>query len=353
MESSFSFRVTIGVSINGYKTLVVILAVCALQGLVAAQEQRPERPSFSRPEAADPTLAGSIRGRVLTPEGAPFAGTARVTLQTTSGSQVVIYTDSLGQFDFSSIAPGRYTLEAEANGQNFEPATSDVQVFKGMPAVVTISLKEKKKATLPKSSDAVVSAVELDKRIPEKARKEFRRAHQAAGRGQTEEAIAHLRKALGIHPDFLMARNDLGAQLLAVGRLDEAAEQLRIAVRLDAQAFNPRLNLGIVLVKQQQFREAARMLAEAASLNPQSPAARLFAGLAYASLQDLDRAEQELKSAYTLGGVDYALALFHLGHLYLSRGERQLALKSFEAYLGAVPNAANADQVRQLIGILR
>jgi tetratricopeptide (TPR) repeat protein len=60
-----------------------------------------------------------------------------------------------------------------------------------------------------------------------------------------------------------------------------------------------------------------------------------------------------LQAAFDLGGADYAIALYYLGNVYMNRGERAKALKSFEAYLVAAPNAANAGDVRKLADALR
>lgn len=334
----------------GLLTRVLFVLICACAA--SARAQMPERPpSRDEYEARE---GGSIRGRVVAPDGSRLDGPVKLTLRTFQSTLANAYTDSQGEFEFSRIAPGEYVLEVEADGSSFDPLSQEVRVYKGAPSVLNISLKAKgptARAAAPASP--VVSAGEIDRGVPSKARKEFERAHRAAGEGKTEEAIAHLRRAVAIHPDFLMARNDLGAQLLAAGRLDEAADHLRHAVRLDPRAFNPRLNLGIVLASRREFAEAAEVLEKAISLNPTSPAARLYAGQSLAAVGESDRAERELQAAYRMGGADFALALFHLGHLYLNRGERALAVKSFEAYLGAKPDAANAEQARQLIGMLR
>lgn len=333
--------------------LAIVLFDVALACAVAGQVQRPARPDSIRTENSEQTNVGSIRGRVLMPEGAPFQGAARLTLQSMNGGQYVIFTDYQGQFNFSGLIPGNYVLEVDADRQRFEPVSQSIQVFRGMPSVVSVGLKNRAGARGAVTTGTVISVAELDKNIPEKARKEFRRGSDAVGAGKVEEAIGHYRKALAIYPDFLMARNDLGVQLMAAGRLDEAAEQLRLAVKLDGKAFNPQLNLGIVLVQQQQFAAAAQVLGGAVTLNPQSPAARLYAGQAYAGAGDSDRAEKELKLAFERGGSDFAIALFHLGNLYMGRGERAQALKSFEAYLAIAPGAANAGEARKLIGLLR
>lgn len=349
MQKKNQNSMTTSQHINGFKAFASPLFALALTVAVSAQVSRPQRPS---PIEVD-TTSGSIRGRVLMPEGSPFNGTARLTLQAMNGGQVVIFTDYQGQFNFGEVSSGNYTLEVDGDRQIFTPVSQGVQVFRGAPTVVNISLKYKPGAERAAGGGSVVSVAELDKSIPEKARKEFRRGSEAAQANKNAEAIEHFRKAVEIYPDFMMAHNDLGLQLIVAARLDEAAEQLRLAIKLDPKAFNPQLNLGIVLMRQQQFSEAAGVLATAVSLNPQSPAARLYAGQAYGALGNSDRAEQQLRSAFELGGTDYAVALFYLGNVYMNRGERAKAVKSFEAYLVAAPNAANAGDVRKLVGALR
>jgi tetratricopeptide (TPR) repeat protein len=204
-----------------------------------------------------------------------------------------------------------------------------------------------------KRESGVVSAGELDQKVPAAASKEFERGARAREEGRLDEAVAHLRKALTIYPEYLKARNDLGAYLLAQGKLEEASEELRRASEMDAKSFNPRLNLGIVLVQQQKFREAADVLDTALSLDPTSAAAHLYAGVALLGAGDAGRAERELSNAYQAGGSQYALAQFYLGKLYADRGERALAVSAFETYLRDKPDAANAEKVRRLIETLR
>jgi tetratricopeptide (TPR) repeat protein len=137
------------------------------------------------------------------------------------------------------------------------------------------------------------------------------------------------------------------------GKFAEAENELQIAIKIDPQAFNPKLNLGIALIQQNKFSEALTALNDALSIEPSAPAAHLYAGMAAADLNDTARGEKELKAAYDLGGTTYAVALLHLGKLYMKRGERELALKSFESYLRDSPNAADAAQVEKLIDRLR
>jgi tetratricopeptide (TPR) repeat protein len=297
---------------------------------------------------------GSIRGRVLLPNGKPVTEAVKVTLRQFSGDRTVGYTDTDGSFQMNRVEPGLYMVEAEADRERkYEPTSERVEVFPDSPAIVTVYLKEKAADRAEKPPGDTVSAAELDVNIPGAARKEFERGTKAGQEGRNDEAAAHMRKALAIYPEYLKARNDLGTYLLAQGKLEEAAEVLAEAVKLAPRAFNPRLNLGIVLVRRHEFADAAENLDVALSLDSRSPAANLYAGLARLGLGESARAEKSFSAAYELGGSQYALAQFHLGQLYMDRGDRASALKAFETYLRDSPGAANSEQVRRLVAILR
>jgi tetratricopeptide (TPR) repeat protein len=334
------------------KALTALLFLLLLSGLVAAQSGGPPiRPSST--EGGNPN-SGSIRGRVVLPDGSPVNEAVRVTLRVLRGDQSIIYTDSQGLFEIGNLTPGSYTLEVDADrDRKFEATSERIQVYSRAPTPVTLYLKEKGPTVEEKSNSNVISAAELDEKVPAGALKEFERGTKAGKAGKNEEAVAHLHKAIALYPGYLKARNDLGTYLLAQGKLEEAVTELREAVRIAPKAFNPQLNLGIVLVEQRNFPGAAEALDKALTLNPSSPAAHLYEGIALAGLGESERAERELSAAYSLGGAQYTLAQFHLGQLYMNKGERALALKAFETYLRDKPDAANAEQVRRLLGILR
>jgi tetratricopeptide (TPR) repeat protein len=321
----------------------VLLVAVVLAG---AQTGRPQT-DVSRD---DKTGKGSIRGRVLLPSGAFVGESLKATLLTVNGPQSTVYTDSQGSFEFPDLVPGNYEVQIETNGQQYDVVSQSVQVFRGAPSIITITLRDKNSGT--RTDNKSVTVAELAD-VPKAAKKEFDLATKAAADKRGDEAVIHLRKAIAIYPNFVMARNDLGAQLLAQGKLDEAVEELRQAILIDPKAFNPKLNLGIVFVQQHQFSEAADVLGRASALDAQSPAARLYYGLALMGSGNFTDAETQLKAAYSLGGASYSLAVFHLGQLYMNRGDSAQARDAFERYLHDSPQATNADQVRRLIAMLR
>ena len=295
---------------------------------------------------------GGINGNVLLPNGAFLNEPARIILQTSRGVKSNVYTDNRGHFQFIGLTPSIYEVVVVADGDRFEVAKVTVEVFPGAPLFINVSLKEKKQNG-PKSSPTAVSVGELDPGIPAQAKKEFELASVDGNSGKIADAIVHLRKAIEIYPNYLMAHNDLGSQLLSQSKLVEAAGEFRRAIQLDDKAFNPRLNLGIVLVQQHEFSEAVETLKAALALQPNSPAGILYHGLALEGINDLAGAEHELKSAYDIGGVAYAIALFYLGKIHLVRGEREKSRKDFESYVRVDPNGPYAAEAKKMIGILR
>jgi len=278
----------------------------------------------------------------------------KVTLKTLRGDFTVTYTDNQGRFDISNVTAGQYTVEVEADrDRRFQIVSERVQVTRGgAPTFVTIYLKEKPPDDRS-ATDRTVSVAMLDQKVPSAAKREFDKATQLYRQGRKDEAILGLRRALAIYPDYLMAHNDLGAQLLEQGQLDQAEAELRAAIKIDPKAFNPQLNLGITLLQKKEYSDALASLDSALSLEPSAPSAHLFAGMTSVKLNDAERGEKELKAAYGLGGPSFAIALFHLGELYLKQGKRDMALKSFELYLHDSPNASNAADVEKLIRTIR
>lgn len=275
-----------------------------------------------------------------------------IRLEALRGVKSHAYTDNQGHFEFPGIAVGVYQVVVEP-GDRFEMVSTSVEVYPNVPSILTIPLKEKAGTVSEVKPGDAVSAAELDSQVPAAAKKEFDRASALSKEQKHAEAIVYLRKAIALYPRYLKAINDLGTQLLAVGNLDEAITEFRKAIAIDAKAFNPHLNLGIVLVQKHEFAEASDELRKAISLQPNSPAARLYFGIALIGLNDGAAAVSELKTAYDQGGSDYAVALYHLGQIYFNQNKREEALKMFEQYLAQQPTGSRADEVRQLVALLR
>ena len=197
-----------------FRRLLLLLLIACFAPAASAQVNRSTQRSGGD---------ANIRGIVLLPNGSPVNEPVKVTLKVLRGDQATTYTDRDGRFQFLNLAAGDYTLEAEADRSRdrFEITSERITVRINTPNFITLSLKEKGKAPNAKR-DKTVSVAMLDQKVPPAAKHEYDSATQLVRAGKSDESIAALQLALAIYPDYLMALNDLGAQLLDAGRLDEA-----------------------------------------------------------------------------------------------------------------------------------
>jgi tetratricopeptide (TPR) repeat protein len=93
------------------------------------------------------------------------------------------------------------------------------------------------------------------------------RAHNNLGAvlvtcGQLDEAIAHCRKALEIHPDYAEAHSNLGLALARRGQFDEANEQYQQALKLEPNSTQVMNNLAWLRATcpEATFRNGARAI---------------------------------------------------------------------------------------------
>jgi hypothetical protein len=139
------------------KLSIVLMILFA--GSAAAQVGVPRASAPASSEGS--ANVGSIRGRIVLPNGNPVSEAVKINLQISRGTQTTAYTDQQGMFEFPNLAQGTYTLEIEGDRQRYEVSTERVDVYRRMPTVVTITLKEKVAAGGEKPAGRVVTVGEM------------------------------------------------------------------------------------------------------------------------------------------------------------------------------------------------
>jgi tetratricopeptide (TPR) repeat protein len=109
-------------------------------------------------------------------------------------------------------------------------------------------------------------------------------------RGESSEAVLHLRQAVKQEPSNAGARNTLGAALLAGKYTDDAIREFGKAIELDPTYLEPRLNLALVYLSQGLFDQALPQLREAARLRPNDADIQSNLGTLLAMRHDLPAA---------------------------------------------------------------
>lgn len=89
--------------------------------------------------------------------------------------------------------------------------------------------------------------------------------------GDPAGAVPHFRQAIRLWPGFAEAHNNLGAALAVQGLRADAVPHFRDAIRISPDHADARNNLGLALAQEGKLAEAAEQFRQAAALNPDWP----------------------------------------------------------------------------------
>jgi tetratricopeptide (TPR) repeat protein len=323
------------------KAWIGMAVFLALSGISHAQDQIEVDAKY---KTAD-TNNAVIEGRVSLPSGFAAERNIKITLR---NSQVVLftrYTSKHGEFRFDNLSEGMYFVRAEI--EEFEPAEQKIALGRGITWEVNLQLSERKFAYAYESS-RVVSVAELRQAVPGAARKEYERGLKSVMKGDVPSAALSFERAVSMYPEYLAARNDLGAQFLKLKRLDEAERCFQTVIANDPKNFNAKFNLGLVRIERKVYVDAISQLNQAIVIDSSRAVARLWLGVAHLERGDLEAAEKELTKSLVMGGRECIAAHYHLARIYLSRGDRSEALRAVRAYLDEAPKGEYVTEAREL-----
>ncbi len=293
-----------------------------------------------------------VAGTVFWPSGTPVNRRLRVKLVSPAAGEVVTSTDERGQFIFSGLGSGSYSIVIDRE-QDFEPASQSVEINESrsrIPQTYTISIRLVERSS-PTAKPTVISPEEL--KIPRTASDSYRKAVELSNAGDHKAAIEKLKLAIAEFPGYADAYNELGVQYMRLNELDLADAALVEAVKIKPDAFEPTLNRGITLFRLKRYSEAETVLRSAVKIKPSSAVPHYYLGRALTILERFDEAESELNAALSAGEGQMNEAHRMLANLYLAKGDDRRAAESLEAYLKLVPEAPDAEKLRGVIRTLR
>lgn len=301
-----------------------------------------------------------IQGRVRFPSN-NAAGSVRVRLENPSTASVMTVTDSEGMFYFSGLQAGYYTITVEA-GDDYEIYRETVEIDAPVTTSRTIYIPPSPRTFnivadlrlkgIIKNKPGVINASLAA--VPKPALKEFKKALEAQGKGDTNLAIVKFTEAIKLYPQFFEAHAELGSLYLKTNQLDKALQSLRAAIELNNKNANIRLNYGIALLNKKEMTEAEKELREVVKVDTTSATAYMYLGIALLGLRRIDEAEAEFLRAISIKD-DERLAQAHryLGGIYWGKENYRQAAEELEKYLKLAPKASDAEKIRGTIKQLR
>lgn len=321
---------------------LLLSLLCAVGSTALAQEDIDPRY-----RTAD-TNNAVIHGRVTLPSGYLLDGYAKITLRTAQSVVQVIHTDKVGEFQILNLSEGVYFVQGETLDGVFEPVTKRIELGRGLRINVNLEMREKKAQHLKSIASRVVSAAELRQQVPASAKKAYDQGLQAVKKGKFAEAATYFEQALQFYPDYLAARNDLGAQYLKLKRIDEAEKHFQIVLTNDPKNFNAKYNMGLVQFERHDYVGALALLNEAISFDSTRAVPHLWIGIVKLEMGNLQEAETSLVRSLLMGGEECVAAHYHLARIYVSRGEMGDATRSIQAYLQQAPRGEYSKEAKDL-----
>jgi tetratricopeptide (TPR) repeat protein len=269
-----------------------------------------------------------------------------------SGFSGRVITERNGNFRFSQLVPGHYTVSIHTPGYQDSQQSVDILDSRSNQYLL-FRLREE---GTPKTGSV---ATVVDANVPIEARKEFEKAEPLLATGKKEklaEAAQHLEKAVALYPKFIEAELKLGATYMDLEQWDKAETTLRRAVEIEPKAANAMFALGEVYLHSKKEEEAEKILTQGlavqdASANGHFTLARTYFDMA-TKVKDETKARPLLEKSYAQAKraleLDPQFANAHLlkGNLLMMVRRAPDAVVEFEEYLKLEPKGAMADQTR-------
>ena len=306
----------------------------------------------------------TIHGRLYVANGRRSEITGlRIRLFNLSSNDLSVIADGTGSFTFKNLIPGSYTVQIEGN-ENFENVQETVVIddpggsnlsatvrLRGGAKIASVQIFLRPKPGAAAGSNSVVNAKLAS--VPKGGRDLYEAAQVSIKENNDARAVALLREALALHPDFSLAWNSLGLLLQKTGDVKGSVDAFRSAVRYDPESVAANLNLGCALYNDQAYPEAERHLTEALVRNPTLYRGHYYMGLTQLKRQRIDIAEQAFRKATEVGNEQAGMAHYMLGGIYWSVKRYKEAAAELELYLKLEPNAKDAEKTRASIAELR
>ena len=186
---------------------------------------------------------------------------------------------------------------------------------------------------------------------PKNAQKDYQKSLQLIQKGKFEEAEARLQNATELYPKYAIAWHELGQLQQKNGRSKEARKSYEAAIAADSKFVSPYQQLALLAAQEGNWEDAAKFSKEVITLDPvEYPASLWYNAVANYNLKRAAEAEKSIKDLLKLDTRHkFPDAENMMAQLLLDKGNYSEAAGHLRSYLTLVPNAKNADNLKQIL----
>ncbi len=265
-----------------------------------------------------------------------------------------IFVDSSGRFTVRGLGQGRFSFRVETTGTPYEEQTQQLELqalrIRGGNETfpLDIVLKFKKGKELGAANSSVFA-----QEVPSSAHREYDRGVKDLKNQKTDKAVASLKKAIEIFPDYYDALELLGLEHIKAAQYELALPLLTRALEVNKRSFKSAYGLGIAYLKLNRLPQAIEYLEKASQMDPNSANTQMMLGLAYGNSAVFDKSEAAFRKALQIGGEAAAEAHFYLAGLFNKQGRYGDAWQELEIFLKDGKNIKDPAQIKAMIEKLK
>ena len=291
-----------------------------------------------------------IVGTVYAPDGFPITQRMRIKLNSPARGDIIVTTDERGQFVFSGVSSGTYTVIIDTE-KEYQPVSQSVEIVRErnfVPETYTITIRLRE-VDGPKSTTkpSVVNAANAG--VPKKALEFYDKAAQLAREKDYLGAIKELKLAVEEYPSYVSALSLIGMLYMRLNELDKADDAFKAALKIDPDAYEPLLYRSITFYKLSKFKDAESSLRKTLKVKPESAAAYYYLGRTLNKLGKNDEAEKAFLTCTEKNPGEFKESHRVLAAIYLDQGKPERVVEQLEIYLKLVPTAPDAENLRMVL----
>jgi hypothetical protein len=268
----------------------------------------------------------------------------RVDLKQSTGTPMnTTFTRGSGEFEFSGLPNGDYTIEIIV--RDYEPYRETITIENSVRRGLAIFLR-RPMTVLTTKSTGTISAHELS--VPHKAHDEYEKGLSLVySKSDYKGAIVQFQRAIKDFPSFYEAYAQEGSAYTFLGEMGPAEEAMRKSIALSSSQYSEAFFLLAGLLNNtKRFPEGEALSRQGVALDESSWHGHFEMARALSGLKRPEEAEKSATVARDLKPDNPAVYLV-LANIHIQLRDYVALLKDLDGYLKLSPTGPEADQARK------
>jgi tetratricopeptide (TPR) repeat protein len=267
-----------------------------------------------------------------------------VTLTLARGNPVTLRVHATGFFEFVEVPFGTWTIRLESSG--YETVSVPVEI-QGSLVQLDIRLGAPVVQTKTRAGGAQTVLARL-LAVPERAKREIKKAERSSKMGSPSEAIHHWNNALRIFHNLPEGYTNLAHEYLRTGNKKEAIAALKESIALDPARPAAHFNLGLIYLEDKDYRGCISHMEQAVSLNPGERRGTEILTECYCLVGEFDKALSSYIVLARMSGHP-AMAWMNIGECRMRSGRFAEAEEDFRRFLSLQAVGPQSERAQEFL----